>query len=144
MSKSKHLDPERLMPSGKKQRRIALDLYERVRDLPIVSPHGHTDPAWFAENKPFTDPASLFLTPDHYILRMLRSRGISYDVLGVPRKDGVPVANGRDAWRLLCTNWHLFLGTPSRLWVEHSLQQFFGIDEALSAQNADAVYVAIQ
>lgn len=143
MTRTGFLDPDRLLPAGRKQRRIARDLYDRVRDLPIVSPHGHTDPRWFAENRPFADPASLFLTPDHYVLRMLHSRGVSYDDLGVPRRDGAAVAAPRDAWRRLCANWHLFLGTPSRLWVEHSLSQFFGIDEPLSAANADAVYGAI-
>jgi glucuronate isomerase len=143
VSKDKHLHPDRLLPTGRKQRSIARDLYDATRDVPIVSPHGHTDPAWFATNAPFSDPVSLFLTPDHYILRMLQSRGIGYDALGVPRRDGKPVADGRAAWRLLCANWHLFLGTPSRLWVEHSLEQFFGIDEPLSAANADAAYVAI-
>ncbi|MDO8360145.1 MAG: glucuronate isomerase, partial [Devosia sp.] len=111
MTRTGFLDPDRLLPAGRRQRRIAHDLYERVRDLPIVSPHGHTDPRWFAENRPFTDPASLFLTPDHYVLRMLHSRGLSYDDLGVPRRDGAAVAAPRDAWRRLCANWHLFVGT---------------------------------
>lgn len=143
MADKSFLHPDRLLPSGKRQRAIARELYESMASLPIVSPHGHTDPRWFAEDTAFADPASLFLTPDHYILRMLRSQGLSYDALGVPRKDGAPVADGRAAWRLLCSHWHLFEATPSRLWVEHSLQQFFGIEEALTPANADAVYDAI-
>ena len=143
MTQTGFLDPDRLLPASRKQRRIARDLYDPIRDLPIVSPHGHTDPKWFAENKPFADPANLFLTPDHYVLRMLHSRGLIYDALGVPRRDGAAVAAPRDAWRRLCADWQLFLGTPSRLWVEHSLAQFFGIDEPLSAANADATYDAI-
>ena len=140
---SGHLHEDLLFPADPARRSIARDLYEGVRALPIISPHGHTEPAWFAEDLPFSDPASLFIIPDHYILRMLGSQGITYDQLGVPRRDGAPVADGRSAWRLMCANWHLFLGTPSRLWVEHSLQQFFGIDEPLSAANADATYDAI-
>jgi len=137
------LHPDRLFPADEPARAIARDLFEVVRDLQIVSPHGHTDPAWFADNQPFADPASLFLTPDHYVLRMLLSQGISYDDLGVPRRDGRPVAEGRNAWRLFAANWHLFLGTPSRLWIEHSLETFFGITETLSPDTADAIYDVI-
>jgi glucuronate isomerase len=134
---------DHLLPADSQQRAVARDLYDAICELPIISPHGHTDPAWFAEDRPFADPASLFLTPDHYVLRMLRSQGIDYDRLGVPRKDGTKVGSGPDAWRLLCENWHLFLGTPSRLWLEHSLRQYFGITEPLSAETAEASYATI-
>lgn len=137
------LHPDRLFSADPAVRAVARALYETVAALPIVSPHGHTDPVWFAGNQPFSDAASLFLTPDHYVLRLLRSRGMSYDALGVPRKDGAPVADGREAWRLFCANWHIFAGTPSELWVSHSLSMFFGIEEPLSADNADAVFDAI-
>src|SRR5690606_31949960 len=106
-------------------------------------PHGHTDPAWFARNERFSDPAALFLTPDHYVLRMLRSRGLSYDALGVPRRDGAPVADGRSAWRLFAANYHLFAGTPSKTWIDHSLDWAFGITEELSPETADSIYERI-
>lgn len=136
------LHPDRLLPQGQALT-IARELYESVSGLPIISPHGHTDPAWFAENRPFSDAAALFLTPDHYVLRMLQSQGICYDRLGVPRNDGRPVAEGREAWRLFAANYHLFEGTPSRMWIDHSLNFGFGIDEPLSADNADAIYDTI-
>lgn len=143
MSETGLLHPDRLFPADPHVRAIARALYDEVRDLPIISPHGHTDPSWFANDPVFPDPASLFLTPDHYVLRMLRSAGLSYDRLGVRRRDGKPVAGGREAWRLFCANWHLFEGTPSKLWIEHSLELFFGISEPLSANTADAIYDAI-
>jgi hypothetical protein len=40
-------------------RGVAGDLYAAIRDLPIVSPHGHCDPAWWAEDAAFPDPAAL-------------------------------------------------------------------------------------
>ncbi len=136
------LHPDRLLPPGPALA-IARELYESVADLPIVSPHGHTNPEWFAENKPFTDAAELFLTPDHYVLRMLRSQGLKYDQLGVPRKDGAPVAAPRKAWRLFAANYHLFAATPSRMWIDHALNFAFGFAEPLSAENADVVYDTI-
>src|SRR5690606_39840796 len=144
MTQPSHLHPDRLFPASEPAQSHARDLYPAVRDLPIVSPHGHTDPSWFARNDRFASPTALFLTPDHYVLRMLRSRGISYDALGIPRKDGKPIeADGRKAWRLFAENYYLFAGTPSKMWVDHSLAAVFGIDEEISAETADRIYDAI-
>ena len=46
-------DPDRLFPAETRAREIARALYQTVADLPIISPHGHCDPVWFAENKRF-------------------------------------------------------------------------------------------
>ncbi|PXA97376.1 glucuronate isomerase [Nostoc sp. 3335mG] len=144
MTQPAHLHPDRLFPASEPAQRLARDLYPAVRDLPIVSPHGHTDPSWFASNGRFSSPTALFLTPDHYVLRMLRSRGISYDALGIPRKDGKPIeTDGRAAWKLFASNYHLFAGTPSKTWIDHSLHAVFGITEELSAATADSIYDAI-
>jgi len=135
------LDENRLFPIDPAARAIARDLFDGIRDLPIVSPHGHTDPRWFAQNDPFPDPAQLFVTPDHYVFRMLHSQGIPLESLGVPRTDGGAVeTDPRKIWRLFAENFHLFRGTPSRLWVDHALQEVFGITERLSARTADAAY----
>ena len=77
------LHPDRLFPPDPDMRDVARRLYAEVKDLPIVSPHGHTDPRWFAEDEPFADPASLFIKPDHYIVRMLYSQGIAMESLGI-------------------------------------------------------------
>jgi len=137
----KLLDDDRLFPADPRVRAIARDLYAGVRDLPILSPHGHTDPRWFAENAPFADPAQLFVTPDHYVFRMLQSQGIPLEALGVPRADGGEVeTDPRAVWRLFAANYHLFRATPSRIWVDHALQEVFGVTDRLSAATADAVY----
>lgn len=135
------LHPDRLLPSDPSQRDVARRLYAAIKDLPIVSPHGHTDPAWFAENRPFADPATLFVKPDHYVFRMLYSQGLRLEDLGVPRADGGPVeTDPRTIWRRFAKHWHLFRGTPSRIWLEHSLEHVFGVTERLSGANADAIY----
>lgn len=144
MTQSAHLHPDRLFPASEPQKSIARELYPAVKDLPIVSPHGHTDPSWFANNGRFASPTALFLTPDHYVLRMLKSRGIDYDALGIPRKDGKPVeVDNRKAWRLFAENYFLFAGTPSKTWIDHSLEAVFGITEELSAETADSIFDAI-
>ena len=132
---------DRLFPSDPTERAIARRLYERVRRLPIVSPHGHTNPAWFADNEPFADPASLLVIPDHYVLRMLYSQGISLESLGVSRADGTPVErDARKVWRVLAEHWYLFRGTPSRIWFTNALSEVFGVVERLTSESADRIY----
>jgi glucuronate isomerase len=135
------LHPDRLLPIEPEARTIARALYFGVKDLPILSPHGHTEPRWYAENQAFPDPVSLFVRPDHYIFRMLYSQGLTLDELGIPDLNGVVKnTDNRAIWRLFAKNWYLFRGTPSRVWLEHSLETLFGITETLSEKNADATF----
>jgi glucuronate isomerase len=135
------LHPDRLFSSDPVQRSIARRLYGHVEKLPILSPHGHTDPAWYATNAPFPDPASLFVKPDHYIFRMLYSQGVALETLGVPRADGGPTEQDpRRIWQRFAEHWHLFRGTPTRLWFEHALEGLFGIEERLTPASADRLY----
>jgi glucuronate isomerase len=130
-----------LFPAEPGVRAIARDLHDTVKALPIVSPHGHTDPRWYAENEPFPDPAQLLIVPDHYIFRMLFSQGVPLDELGVKRLDGGAVeTDGRKIWRRFAENYHLFRGTPTRLWLDYVLEQVFGIHEPLTATTADEHY----
>ena len=120
---------------------MARELFASIKSLPIVSPHGHTDPRWFAENDAFPDPAQMFVTPDHYVFRMLFSQGIPLESLGVPRIDGGPTeTDGRKIWRLLAENYHLFRATPSQLWLDHAFQEVFGLDKRLCAATSDEYY----
>lgn len=135
------LDENRLFSPDPVLRGLSRTLYDSVRDLPIISPHGHTDPQWFAENAAFPDPARLFVTPDHYVFRMLHSQGVPLEAMGVPRADGGETEQDpRTIWRLFASGYHLFRGTPTRLWVDHALQEVFGITERLSPETADSIY----
>ena len=135
------LDPDRLFPLDPSARILARGLYDSIRNLPIVSPHGHTDPRWFAENQPFPDPARLFVTPDHYVFRMLFSQGVPLEALGVERIDGGKVEQDpRKIWTLFAQNYHLLRGTPSSLWINHAFEAVFGIAERLTPATADLIY----
>ncbi|WP_290746647.1 glucuronate isomerase [Amaricoccus sp.] len=141
ITKAGLLDPDRLFPVGERERGIARALYAEVAGLPIVSPHGHTDPRWYAEDEAFPDPAQLFVTPDHYVFRMLCSQGVALEDLGVPRVDGGRTeTDGRTIWRRLAESYHLLRGTPSRLWLDHTFETVFGLDRRLSAATADHCY----
>ena len=136
------LHPDRLLPSDEHQRSIARALYESVKGLPIISPHGHTDPEWFATDAPFSDPVSLFITPDHYVFRMLYSQGIELEALGFG-KPALSDEEARTVWHLFAENYHLFRGTPSRIWLDHVFSEVFNIGQRLSRDTADAYFDTI-
>lgn len=137
------LHEDRLFPAEPGVRDIARALYREVAALPIVSPHGHTDPSWFSGNEAFADPTALFLAPDHYLYRMLYSQGVSLDRLGVASRAGASACDPRAAWRLFAEHFHLFRATPSALWMNHVLVHVFGVDVRLSADTADEIYDVI-
>ena len=133
------LHPDRLFPADPDTRAIARALHAGVAALPIVSPHGHTDPAWFATDAPFENATELLLIPDHYVFRMLYSQGVALEALGIGAADIDP----RGAWRVFAANYHLFRGTPSRLWLDWVFAEAFGITVQLDADTADHVYDTI-
>ena len=137
------LDKNRLFPAEGAARSVAAKLYDTVRDLPIISPHGHTDPQWFADNQPFPNPTALLIQPDHYIFRMLYSQGVPLESLGIPQVDGKQQADPREVWRIFARHYYLFRGTPTRLWLDYTFQEQFGLKERLSPENADEYYELI-
>jgi glucuronate isomerase len=134
------LHEDRLFPAEASARKLARSLYEHVRGLPIVSPHGHTQAAWFADNGPFPDPATLFVQPDHYVFRMLYSQGISMDDLGIGQ---ATIKDPRKVWRIFAKNYYLFRGTPTRMWLDFAFQELFGFKERLSERTADQYFDTI-
>lgn len=131
------LHEDRLFPADTAVRGIARALYASVRTLPIVSPHGHTQAGWFARNEHFPNPAMLFVQPDHYVYRMLYSQGVSMDALEIGQPE---MKNPRAVWRLFAQHYHLFRGTPTRMWLDYAFQELFGLEERLSERNADRYY----
>ena len=134
------LHEDRLLPAEPGTRKIAKALYERVKTLPIVSPHGHTQAVWFAKNEPFPGPAELFVQPDHYVFRMLYSQGISMEDLEIGRPE---MKDARKVWRIFAKNYYLFRGTPTRIWLDFAFQELFGLEERLSEKTADLYFDAI-
>ncbi len=138
------LDDNRLFPADSATRGIARNLYFSIRDLPIISPHGHTDPAWFADDTPFDNATKLLVTPDHYVFRMLYSLGVAMEDIGIPPRDGAAYEKDpRTIWRTFARHWHAFRGTPTRLWIDYELSEVLGITVRLDADTADDIYDAI-
>lgn len=134
------LHEDRLFPAEEKALKVAKALYAKIKNLPIISPHGHTQAAWFAQNAPFPDPATLFVQPDHYVFRMLYSQGVSMDDLGIGK---AKIEDPRKVWRIFASHYYLFRGTPSRIWLDYAFQELFGLKERLSEKTADLYYDTI-
>ncbi len=139
MPKPLYLSPDRLFSPNESVRSIARRLYDEIARLPIISPHGHTDPSWFAANANFADATELLIKPDHYVFRMLYSQGVSLERLGIGRETAVGTEN-REIWRLFAEHYYLFRGTPSRLWLDTVFAEVFGLDQLLAGETADQYY----
>ena len=136
----KLLNDNWLFPADSNIRPIAQRLYGAIRDLPLVSPHGHANPRWFAEDQPFPDPAQLFVTPDHYVFRMLYSQGVSLEQLGISSSRAI---DPRNVWKVFAQHYYLFRGTPTRLWLDFAFQELFGLSARLCPENAEKYYDVI-
>src|SRR6187401_1189481 len=138
------LDEDRYFDPEPSTRRVARSLYEETRHLPIVSPHGHVDADVLADDAAFPEPTSLIIRPDHYILRMLYSRGVSMDQLGIPKRGSdEPPADPSGIWKTFAANYHLFRGTPTAAWLDYELAMVFGVRSRLDASSAASIYDAI-
>lgn len=146
MARRLELNADRLFPAEPAVRSIARELYAQVAACPIVSPHGHCDPAWFADNDPFSDPTSLLVTRDHYLTRMLYSQGVPLTSLGVSetgQNDELDPGTARAAWQVFAQHYHLFRATPSRIWLDQTFSELFGLDVELDGETADHYFDVI-
>jgi len=134
------LHPDRLFPADPHTRNIARRLYASISDLPIISPHGHTDASWFAKNEPFPGPTHLFILPDHYVYRMLYSQGVSLQELGIRQENP---ADPRKIWHIFAKHYYLFRGTPTRMWLDYAFEKLFDLEKPLTAATADHYFDTI-
>jgi glucuronate isomerase len=139
------LNPNRFFDANPVIRNIAQELYLSVKEMPILSPHGHVDPGLLARNESFSDPTELIIIPDHYVYRLLYSQGIPLETLGIPMQDGTPVElDHRKVWQIFADHYFLFAGTPTGIWLAHEFSEVFGISEKPNGANAMRIYDQLQ
>lgn len=135
------MHPDRFFDPDPAVRALARTIFEEIRGLPLICPHGHVDPKILATNEQFEEPTALIITRDHYIFRMLYSQGIAMEALGLPSRDGTPVERDpRKIWQLFGEHYHLFSGTPTGAWLEQEFHDVFGVRSVLNAQTAATLY----
>ncbi len=140
------MNPDRFFDPDPTQRAIARELYEPIADRPLICPHGHVDPRLFADpDYSFGSPVDLLIIPDHYVFRLLYSKGVALESLGVPRRDGAPVeTDHRKIWQTFADHFYLFRGTPTGVWLNDELANIFGVEEKLTSESAQRIYDCLE
>lgn len=120
-------------------REAALELYQSSLSWGLICPHGHVSPALLANpSARFLHPTDLLVRQDHYIFRLLHAQGIALEQLGVGQAE--ENYDPQRAWNIFCSQFHLFDGTPTGMWLRLELNELFGIEQKPNAHNAQALY----
>lgn len=107
--------------------------HEYASGLPIIDYHNHINPDHIAKNIRFENVSKLWITEDPYKHRALRICGIPEEMI---------TGNIPDKQKFL--NWAAIVpktvGNPLFHWTCMELKRVFGIDEVLSANNAERIW----
>ena len=115
------------------QSETAKELYQYAKDMPIIDYHCHLDPKLIAIDYKFDNLGELFLGGDHYKWRMMRSHGVD-------EKYVTGDASFKEKFREFARALRYAIGNPLYHWTHLELKTYFGIDEALTEENADEIY----
>ncbi len=111
----------------------AKELYDAVKNLPIIDYHCHISPKMIAENYKFKNAFELFLGGDHYKWRQMRTNGIDERYI-------TGDADDYEKWEAFAKTMPLLIGNPLYHWTHLELKRYFGIDETLSEKNAKDIW----
>lgn len=111
----------------------AKKIYEKVKALPIIDYHCHLQPKEIFEDKPFDNIGEIWLSGDHYKWRLMRS-------VGIDEKYITGDASWKEKFLKYAEALELALGNPLYHWSHMELKQFFGINEPLTSENAEAIW----
>ena len=113
--------------------KTAVELYEQVKDLPIIDYHCHISPKMIAENYKFKNAFELFLGGDHYKWRQMRTNGVDERYI-------TGDADDFDKWMEFAKTMPMLLGNPLYHWTHLELKRYFGIDETLNENTAKEIW----
>ena len=113
--------------------KTAIELYEHVKDLPIIDYHCHISPKMIAENYQFRNAFDLFLSGDHYKWRQMRTNGVDEKFI-------TGDADEFDKWMEFAKTMPLLIGNPLYHWTHLELKRYFDIDEPLNENTARDIW----
>ncbi|MHC5157585.1 MAG: glucuronate isomerase [Planctomycetota bacterium] len=123
------MDPDFLL-----QTKTAQTLYhEHAAPMPIFDYHCHLPPQQVADDIRFENITQAWLAGDHYKWRAMRSNGI----------DEASITGGapdREKFRQWARTVPYTLRNPLYHWTHLELRRYFGIEQLLNPDTADAVY----
>ena len=107
--------------------------HDYAEGLPIIDFHCHLSPAMIAEDHHFKNATELFLGGDHYKWRLMRSNGVDEKLI-------TGDADDLDKWKAFAATLQIAIGHPLYHWTHLELSRYFGVDEVLTPENAEAVF----
>lgn len=113
--------------------RTAKELYQSVKELPIVDYHCHLSPQEIYEDKPFTNIGEIWLAGDHYKWRLMRTAGVAEEYITGDK----PLY---EKFLKYCSALEFAAGNPLYHWSHMELGHFFGIDLPINSRNAKEIW----
>ena len=111
----------------------AKELYEAVKDLPIIDYHCHLVPKMIADNHKFKNAYDLFLGGDHYKWRQMRTFGIDEEYI-------TGNADDYEKFKAYAKVMPYLIGNPLFHWTQLELKRYFDIDEILSEDTCKEIW----
>lgn len=111
----------------------AKELYESVKDLPIIDYHCHINPQEIYENRKFGDITEVWLGGDHYKWRLIRSNG-------VPENEITGDADNRLKFERFAEALPKSIGNPMYHWTHLELKRYFGFCKPLSPATSEEAW----
>lgn len=116
------------------QSNFAKTLYhDYAKTLPIIDYHNHLSPQQIAENTTFENITQVWLYGDHYKWRAMRAYGINEKYI-------TGNASDKDKFLKWAEVVPYTLRNPLYHWTHLELQRYFGVQDLLTPENAEAVY----
>lgn len=111
----------------------AHEIYEQIKDLPIIDYHSHLCPKQTATGVKFNNIGEAWLATDHYKWRAMRLCGVDERLI-----------SGNADWKEKFVAYASILpsmaGNPIYFWSHMELLKIFGIRKPLNAQTAEEIY----
>ncbi|MFI3142284.1 MAG: glucuronate isomerase [Clostridia bacterium] len=111
----------------------AVELFDMVKDLPIVDYHCHLSPQEIAEDKKFKNAFDLFLSGDHYKWRQMRTNGIDEKYITGDGED-------YEKFQAFAATMPYLIGNPLHHWMQLELKRYFDIDELLTPDTCEMIW----
>lgn len=107
--------------------------HEVAKKMPIIDYHCHISPQEIAEDRKFDNISQVWLGGDHYKWRQMRFGGIKESVI-------TGDADPREKFRAFASVLPRLIGNPMYHWSHLELKRVFGVEQPLTADNADEIY----
>ena len=113
--------------------KTARELFEAVKDLPIIDYHCHLVPAMIANDHKFKNAFDLFLGGDHYKWRQIRTNGVDEEYI---------TGNADDyaKFEAFARTMPMLIGNPLYHWTHLELKRYFDIDDTLSEETCKKIW----